>query len=42
VDFAKHGRLPWPEFDRETRLVYRIEKGVAEPEEPMPAAPFLP
>jgi para-nitrobenzyl esterase len=42
VDFARDGSLPWPEFDRETRLVYRLERGVAEREETMPAAPFLP
>ena len=42
VDFARDGSLPWPEYDRETRLVYQLEKGVAEHEPPMPAANFLP
>jgi len=40
--FAADGRLPWPEFDRETRQVYRLEKGEAVREPPMPAARFLP
>ena len=42
VQFARDGSLPWPEYDRATRLVYKLAKGVAEHEPPMPAAPFLP
>jgi para-nitrobenzyl esterase len=42
VDFARDGSLPWPEFNRETRLVYQLERGQAECEAVMPAAPFLP
>lgn len=42
VNFVRDGRLPWPEFNRETRIVYRMEKGEAAREEPMPASPFLP
>ena len=42
ADFARDGSLPWPEYDRQTRLVYKLEKGVAEHEPPMPAAAFLP
>jgi para-nitrobenzyl esterase len=42
VQFAKTGALPWPEFDRETRQVYRLEAGEAVHEPAMPAAPFLP
>ncbi|HET9639310.1 MAG TPA: carboxylesterase family protein [Allosphingosinicella sp.] len=40
--FAMDGRLPWPEYDRETRQVYRLEKGEAAHEPAMPAARFLP
>jgi para-nitrobenzyl esterase len=40
VDFATDGRLPWPEFDAETRQVYQLFEGVAKHEPPMPAAPF--
>lgn len=42
VQFAKTGSLPWPEFDRETRQVYKLEAGEAVHEPAMPAAPFLP
>ena len=42
VGYARDGRLPWSEFDRETRLVYRIETGEAAHEPVMPAAAFLP
>ena len=42
VQFAKTGSLPWPEFNRDTRQVYRLEAGKAVHEPPMPAAPFLP
>jgi para-nitrobenzyl esterase len=42
VQFAKTGKLPWPEFDRDTRQVYRLEAGEAAHEPTMPAAPFLP
>lgn len=42
VQYAKDGSLPWSEFDRETRQVYRLEAGEAAYEPVMPAAPFLP
>lgn len=42
VQFAKTGTLPWPEFDRDTRQVYRLEAGEARHEPIMPAAAFLP
>ncbi|QDZ06781.1 carboxylesterase/lipase family protein [Sphingomonas panacisoli] len=42
VQFAKTGALPWPEFDRDTRQVYRLEAGEASHEPVMPAAAFLP
>lgn len=42
VDFARDGSLNWPEFDRETRQVYRLAAAEAVHEPPMPAAPFLP
>ncbi len=42
VGYAKDGSLPWPEFDRDTRIVYRIETGEAAYEPVMPAAAFLP
>ncbi|MHA6723901.1 carboxylesterase/lipase family protein [Sphingomonas sp. RS2018] len=42
VDFARDGSLPWAEYDRETRQVYRLAEGVAAYEAPMPCAPFLP
>jgi para-nitrobenzyl esterase len=42
VGFARDGSLPWPEFDRETRLVHHLATGETQREAPMPAAPFLP
>lgn len=42
VRFATDGHLPWPEFDAESRQVFRLVEGVAPHEPPMPAAPFLP
>ena len=42
VGFAIDGRLPWPEYDRKTRQVYRLGKGEAAQEPAMPAAAFLP
>ena len=42
VDFATDGSLPWDEFNEETRMVYRLEKGEAISELAMPAAAFLP
>lgn len=42
VDFARDGALPWREFDRETREVYRLAEDRAVREAPMPCAPFLP
>lgn len=42
VQFARTGALPWPEYDRETRQVYRLEAGEAVHEPAMPAAAFLP
>jgi para-nitrobenzyl esterase len=42
IDFARDGSLPWAEFDRDTRQVYRIEAGSAAHEPAMPAAAYLP
>ncbi|MDH7975884.1 carboxylesterase family protein [Sphingomonas sp. AR_OL41] len=42
VEFARTGTLPWPEFDRETRQVYRLAAGEAVHEPVMPAAAYLP
>jgi para-nitrobenzyl esterase len=42
VDFARDGSLPWPPFDRNTRMVYKIAQGEAAFEAPMPSAPFQP
>ncbi|MBY8823871.1 carboxylesterase family protein [Sphingomonas colocasiae] len=42
VGFATDGRLPWAEFDGETRHVYSLSAGAARFEPVMPAAPFLP
>ena len=42
VDFATSGHLPWPEFDRETRVVHRLDHAETVHEHPMPAAPFSP
>ena len=42
VGFARDGSLPWPEFTREDRQVYRLAAAKAAHEPPMPAASFLP
>ena len=42
VDFARDGTLPWPEFTRERRHVFQVERGEAIEEAPFPIAPFLP
>jgi len=42
VDFARDGSLPWPEFTREHRAVFQLERGAAIEEPPFPIAPFLP
>ena len=42
VRFATDGSLPWPAYERQTRMVYRLERGAAEPEPEVPAAAFLP
>jgi para-nitrobenzyl esterase len=42
VDFATRGKLPWPEFDRETRNVRLLAADKTISEAPMPAADFLP
>lgn len=42
IEFARNGALPWPEYNSTTRLVYRPELNVTEPEPPMPAERFLP
>jgi para-nitrobenzyl esterase len=42
VDFAKHGGVPWPEFDRDTRQVHRLAANETISEAVMPAAAFLP
>ena len=42
VDFATDGSLPWPEFQRDSRMVYQLERGEAVHEPVMPAAPFSP
>jgi para-nitrobenzyl esterase len=42
VAFARDGTLPWGEFTREDRQVYRLAEGRAVHEPPMPAAAFLP
>jgi para-nitrobenzyl esterase len=34
--------LPWPEFTRERRHVFQLERGEAIEEAPFPIAPFLP
>ena len=36
--FARDGRLPWPEFDAESRQVYRLEEGTSASEDEFPAA----
>ncbi|HUD28904.1 MAG TPA: carboxylesterase family protein [Novosphingobium sp.] len=42
VDFARDGSLPWPEFTREQRHVFQLQRGEAIAEAPFPIAPFLP
>jgi len=42
IRFATDGRLPWGEFDAETRQVYSLVQQNARHEPVMPAAPFLP
>ena len=42
VDYATDGRLPWAEYDRESRQVYQLERGEALHEPVMPAAAFSP
>ena len=42
VGFARDGSLPWPEFERENRLVHKLYANVTEFEPMMPAAGFLP
>lgn len=42
VGFARDGSLPWGEYSRTDRQVYRMAAGEAAVEAPMPAAPFLP
>jgi para-nitrobenzyl esterase len=42
VQFATDGTLPWPEFTRESRMVYSLVKREATAEAPMPAKEFLP
>lgn len=36
--YAADGSLPWPEFERDSRLVYQLDKGEAVHEPVMPAA----
>ena len=38
VGFARDGRLPWPEFDADSRQVYRLEEGTSASEDEFPAA----
>lgn len=42
ADFAKTGTLPWPAYDKATRLVCVPETGAVGPDREMPAARFLP
>lgn len=42
ADFARDGSLPWAPFDRNTRLVYQLDRGEAQFEAVMPSAPFQP
>jgi len=37
VDFARDGTLPWPEYDLETRQIYRLETGHADREDAIAA-----
>jgi len=41
VDFAASGRLPWPEYDAKSRVVYALADGTAGADPPMPAAKFV-
>jgi para-nitrobenzyl esterase len=41
VGFATDGRLPWPEFDEQTRLVHRLNEDVTVSEPVMRAAAFV-
>jgi para-nitrobenzyl esterase len=42
IGYAADGNLPWPEFDAETRQVFRLDTATAAYEAPLPAAAFLP
>lgn len=42
VGFATDGRLPWPQFDAQTRQVFQLTSGATLHEPPMPAARYLP
>ena len=42
VGFARDGSLPWPEFNAETRQIYRLDKQAAEYDPIVPAARYLP
>jgi para-nitrobenzyl esterase len=39
-EFAKNGKLPWDEFNAETREVYRLDEGATSHETEMPAAKY--
>jgi para-nitrobenzyl esterase len=41
VDFARDGSVPWEEFTKTDRRVYRLETGVVTDEPVMPAARFV-
>jgi para-nitrobenzyl esterase len=40
VEFARSGALAWAEYEPKTREVFRLAKGVAEVDLPMPAERF--
>lgn len=42
VGFARDGTLPWPEFSRDQRHVFQLERGEAIEEAAFPIAPLLP
>jgi len=42
IDFARDGSLPWPEYSRDDRQVYSLERDESAAEPPAPAARFLP
>jgi para-nitrobenzyl esterase len=42
IDFARDGTAPWPEYSREDRQVYSIDRAQSAAEPPAPAAPYLP